>query len=130
MDRRELVKQALARRIRECLAERNMSQSDLARAAEIPRELVSSYANRRSFPNEKSFHAIAKALGFRDRYHMVPELEGVAVHDEGSPAMDIQQSPGHPGRAWLRINQSCSMATAIKIATLLEQDGAAQRAKE
>ena len=64
----------LARKLRLALHTREWNQSDLARAASMPRELISSYINGRAFPPTRSLRRLADALGIQNmgNIHRVP----------------------------------------------------------
>ena len=47
---RDMAKQELARRLAQLMQQNDWNQSDLARSADIPRELVSTYVRGKAFP--------------------------------------------------------------------------------
>ena len=105
-----------ARRLKALLAKRNMSQSDLADAAQIGRDAVSTYATGRTFPKPATLRKIAEALSVE-----IAELAPVASADE--PGWQIRQA-GQQGQAWLTINRTLPMDTALAILALIREDDA------
>jgi transcriptional regulator with XRE-family HTH domain len=123
-----MVKRELARVLNQSLLQRNMRQSDLARAADLPRELISSYCRGRSMPTPLSLQKIAVALGYKTVEEFLPEISAVAADDE-NPALDIRQVAGHPDKVWLRINQMVSFQAVAKIMAILQEDKAENAAR-
>lgn len=117
---RDLARQELARRLAKLLQDRDWNQSDLARAAELPRELISSYMRAKAFPTPKSLRRMADAL-MVTADDPVPAVAGLVAQDE-IPSFSVTEMAGHHGRVWLRINRMTSMASAMKIAAILESD--------
>jgi transcriptional regulator with XRE-family HTH domain len=123
---REIRKQEFARALQGFMLQRNMSQADLARAAGLGRDSISSYVNGRNLPKPKSAQALADALGVT-----VPQIYPGAVEravDAEIPAVELRQVAGHPGKAWLRVNRAVSFSTAAKIIALLEAEDASAAA--
>lgn len=119
---RDVAKQELARQLAALLQKNDWNQSDLARKADIPRELVSTYVRGKAFPTPKSLRRIADAFGLTVE-ELVPATHGMIAQDE-IPSFAVTEIAGHPGRVWLRVNRYVGMATAMKIAALLEGDNA------
>lgn len=115
---RDLAKQDLARRLSKALQDRDWNQSDLARASELPREVISTYVRGISFPTPKSLRRMSDALGIPVD-QLAPAAAGMAAQDE-IPAFSVTQLQGHPGKAWLRVNQVVPFSIAMKIGELLE----------
>lgn len=115
---RDLAKQDLARRLAKALQDRDWNQSDLARASGLPREVVSTYVRGVSFPTPKSLRRMSDALGIAID-QLAPAATGMAAQDE-IPGFSVTQLAGHPGKAWLRINQVVPFSIAIKIGEMLE----------
>lgn len=114
---RDLAKQELARRLQQGIMARDWNQADLARAAGVPRELVSSYMRGHSFPTPRSLRRIANALGTTPE-QLLPETQAIMADDE-VPAFQVTQMAGHPHKVWMRINQSVPLGTAMQIGALL-----------
>ena len=62
---RHLTKQEFGRRIYSLMLKKGMRQSDLARAADLPRDSISVYIRGRSLPTPLSLQKLAGALGVK-----------------------------------------------------------------
>lgn len=117
---RQLSKQEFGRRLYRCMMDAKMSQSDLARAADMGRDSISTYIRGRSMPEPKNLHKLAAALDVKVE-ELYPEELLLAMKDE-IPAIELTQAAGQPDKAWLRVNRMVSFSTAAKIIDLLEMD--------
>lgn len=115
-----LTKQEFGRRLQSLLDERHWSQSDLARAANMGRDAVSTYVNGRSFPTPKSLNMLCEALGVT-RDELLPNATMHAMNDE-HPALELRAAAGHPGKAWVRINRMMRFETATEIVKLINEE--------
>lgn len=115
-----LKKQSFGRRLYQLMLERGWHQSELARRADIPRDAVSIYVRGKSFPTPKNLAALASAFGISET-ELLPNHVESAI-DEDNPSFEMKVSPGAPSVAWVRVNRLVSLATAVKIAELLETD--------
>lgn len=119
-----LTKQELGRRLSAMLIERNMTQSDLSRAADLGRDSISTYVSGKTFPTPKALQALAHALGV-ERSDLLPN-EIMSAMDDQVPAVELKQAAGHPGVAWLRVNRLMSFSTACEIIKLIADEDAKQ----
>jgi transcriptional regulator with XRE-family HTH domain len=62
-DRRRNEREAFAGRLRDALVERGMSQAELARAAGVSKDAITTYMNHRSLPSGRTLVKIAEVLG-------------------------------------------------------------------
>lgn len=115
-----LTKQEFGRRLTALMREKNWNQSDLARAARIGRDAVSTYVRGRSFPEPKSLKKLADAFQLEPQ-QLLPNSVMEALDDE-LPALEIKQAIGHPDKCWLRINQMVSMEQALAVAQILKPE--------
>jgi transcriptional regulator with XRE-family HTH domain len=119
---RALTRQEFGRRLATLLLEHDWNQSDLARAAGLGRDSISTYVNGKTFPTPKALKALADAFGI-EKEQLLPNYQMSAMDDE-HPAVELKQAVGHPGKAWLRINRAMSFPTAAKIIAIInEEDG-------
>lgn len=119
MSSKDDTRQDFAKRLRALLAERSMSQSDLAAAAKIGRDSVSTYASGKTLPKPPTMRRIAQALGVE-----VTALNPAAVTPE--PAWQMRET-GQPGQIWLTVNRTLPMDTALAIIAMMrEEDQRAQ----
>lgn len=117
---RALTKQEFGRRLFQLMMARSMSQSDLARAAEMGRDSISTYVNGKTFPTPLALKKLADALGV-EQEELLPNGMMAAMEDE-HPAVELRQAAGHPDKAWVRVNRSMSFATAAKIISLIDEE--------
>jgi transcriptional regulator with XRE-family HTH domain len=121
MDSRDLARRELGSRLFSALREREWNQSDLARAAGVPRELISTYVTGKAFPSPKSLMKITRALGYSRVEELIPTVIGMQQRDEQAP-VDIRTWPGNPAMAWIKVNQAVPLAIAGEIVTLLTSE--------
>lgn len=117
---RELTKQEFGRRLSVLLADKGMNQSDLARAAGIGRDAISTYVRGRSFPEPRNLKKISEALGI-ERNKLLPNAAKQAIESE-IPAFEMKQAAGHPEQVWLRVNQMVNSDKAFRIFQILMED--------
>lgn len=96
-----------------------MNQSDLARAAGLPRELISTYVRGVSFPTPKSLRRMADALHMKVD-DLVPAAMGMVAQDE-VPSFAMTEIAGQRGQVWLRVNRMVPGAAAAKIFAILQE---------
>ena len=120
---KHLAKDEFARRLYKLMLEKGWRQSDLARAADLPRNAISVYMRGASLPNDESLRALAKALEV-DPDKLLPNRVESSI-DRAHPELEFRVSPADPKTAWIRINRSVSTALAIKIMALLEAEDVA-----
>jgi transcriptional regulator with XRE-family HTH domain len=116
---RDLARQELARRLAKALQDRDMNQSDLARASGLPRELISTYVRGVSFPTPKSLRRICDALHMKPD-DLVPASMGMVAQDE-VPAFAMTEIAGQRGAVWLRVNRMVPASAAAKIFAILQE---------
>lgn len=117
---KNLTKQEFGRRLQAVLMDRNLNQSDLARAAGLGRDAVSTYVRGRSFPEPKNLAKIAQALGVSTQA-LLPNTIASAL-DQEAPSMEIKEAVGHEGKCWVRINRLVTTKQALKIMQILNED--------
>ena len=106
----------LARKLRLALHTREWNQSDLARAASLPRELISSYINGRAFPTTRSLRRLADALKLKIE-DLAPQAPGM-FQWEPPPTMEITGLAN--GMARITVNTVVPISTALEIGRLIE----------
>lgn len=116
---KSLSKQEFGRRLHAILLQRGWNQSDLARKTGVGRDAVSTYIRGRSFPEPGTLKKMADALGM-DPGELLPNALESAV-DRDLPALEIREAIGHPGMAWLRINQRVTTGQALRIMQILQE---------
>jgi transcriptional regulator with XRE-family HTH domain len=130
-----IARQEFARRLHKLMRAKNWNQSDLARVAfgttedargytvARGRDSISSYLRGTTIPDPKNRDKLAKALGVSPE-ELLPNGLFDAMEQE-EPSLEIKQVVGHPGQAWLRVNQLVTFDQALKIAGILN-DGSGQ----
>ena len=121
MTPRELTKQEFGRRLMALMLERRWNQSDLARAAGIGRDAVSTYVRGRSFPDPKNLGKLAAALNMEPS-SLLPNAAARAIDSDASPMLEIKQASGHPDKVWLRVNRMVTFRQAADVFNILQQD--------
>ena len=111
------VKQEFGRRIHALLRERNWNQAELARAAGLGRDSISTYIKGTVFPDPKNLKKIADALGTTPQALMP---EGMAVAQD-LPMFEIRQSSTDPDKVHIRINRTVTFEQATKIFSIINQ---------
>lgn len=120
---KHLSKQEFGRRLYNLMLARGWHQSELARQSGLPRDRISNYVRGTAMPTPLNVQALARALNV-DPDAILPNHTMSAI-DEDAPALEIKASTAAPGKAWLRVNRLVTLATAVRIADLLENDHAA-----
>lgn len=124
---KQIAKQEFGNRLYRLMLNKGWSQSELARRADLPRDLISTYVRGRSFPTPQSAQRLSKALGILPE-ELMPNHVSSAI-EEDNPAFDMKVSPNAPGHAWVKVNQLLRLETAVKIVQLIQEDAALADAK-
>lgn len=123
---KDVLKREFGQRLHRLLVQKGMTQTDLAKAAsryvpdkQFGRDLVSSYVHGRYVPNPVNLEALAKALGVSAE-DLMPNANNLPRRGETTPPLDIRVLGDD--RASLRVNQVVSLACALKVAQLINDD--------
>lgn len=123
---KDVIKREFGQRLHRLLVQKSMSQTDLARAAakftsdkRFGRDLISSYVNGRYVPSPVNLEAMAKALGVSAE-DILPMANNLPRRGETTPPLDFRIIG--EDRASLRVNQVVSLACALKVAQLINDD--------
>jgi transcriptional regulator with XRE-family HTH domain len=120
LEPKELGKLEFGRRLMQLTLEKGWNQSDLARAAGLGRDAISTYVRGRSFPEPRSLKRIADALGLSTE-QLLPNIVAMAMDADTSPMLEIKQAAGHPDKVFLRINQMVSLQQAAAIFNIIKE---------
>lgn len=105
------------RRLQSLLIERNWNQAELARAAGLGRDSVSTYIRGTVFPDTKNLKKLADALGMTPQQLMPADM---AQHIQAEvPALEIRQSASDPNKVFIRINRTVTIEQAAQIFSIL-----------
>lgn len=119
------------RRLYELMAERDMSQSDLARACwgaktdsrgynvARNRDRISAYLSGKALPDTKNLRKLAKALGV-DEAQLAGDRAGTAA-DRRQPEIAMTAIAGHEDHVHLRINKLVPLAVAAKVIQMISK---------
>jgi transcriptional regulator with XRE-family HTH domain len=123
-----VVRQQFAHRLKKLMVQKDMSQSDLARAAfgfddptspsRVPkgRDRISAYLNARQFPDDANLEALAKALGLAPE-DLIPKIDP-ETSLKSEQVFDVQRYPNST-RARVVLIQDLEMEIVLKIMALL-----------
>lgn len=111
-------KQEFGRRIHALMLERNWNQAELARAAGLGRDSISTYVKGAVFPDPKNLKKIADALGTTPQ-SLMPD--GVTQAGQDMPMLEIRQSSTEPDKVHIRINRLVTFEQATKIFSIINQ---------
>jgi transcriptional regulator with XRE-family HTH domain len=115
----EITKIEFGRKLQQLHIDRGWNQSDLARAAGLGRDAISTYINGRSFPEPKSLRALADALQVPPD-DLLPNSVALAMKQDPAPVLEIRQTAGHPDKVYLRVNRIVSLDQAAQIFNILK----------
>lgn len=110
------AKQDFGRRLLALIRDRNWNQAELARAAGLGRDSISTYIKGTVYPDPKNLKKIADALGTTPQALMP---DGVPSTD--LPILEIRQSSTEPDKVHIRVNRLVTVEQASKIFSILNQ---------
>ncbi|MCH4543182.1 helix-turn-helix domain-containing protein [Ochrobactrum sp. A-1] len=116
-----LTKEQFGRRVYQLMTAKGWRQAELARRSGLTRDAISTYVTGRSFPSPQNAAKLAEALGVTAE-ELLPNMVEEAIAS-AHPDFEFKTSAGDPTRAWIKIDRSVSLATAVKIAELIQADG-------
>jgi transcriptional regulator with XRE-family HTH domain len=102
------------------MLQKGWNQSELARQAGIPRDSISTYVRGLSLPTPSNLAKVAAALG-EDAERLLPNYVESAINADQS-SLEMKVSTNRPDEAWLRVDRRVTMATAVKVIELLNDD--------
>lgn len=110
------AKQDFGRRLLALIRDKNWNQAELARAAGLGRDSISTYIKGTVYPDPKNLKKIADALGTTPQALMP---DGVSSTD--LPILEIRQSSTEPDKVHIRVNRLVTVDQASKIFSILNQ---------
>lgn len=105
------------RRVQSLMLERNWNQAELARAAGLGRDSISTYIRGKVFPDPKNLKRIADAFGMTPQQMMPSDM--TSAIDAEVPALEMRQSAADPTKVHIRINRTVTVEQASKIFSIL-----------
>lgn len=115
---KELTKLEFGRRLNKLMLDRGWNQSDLARAAGLGRDAISTYVRGRSFPEPKSLRKLADAMSLTTE-DLLPNTVAAAMDADTAPMLEIKQAAGHPEHVWIRVNRMVTFDQAAQIFNII-----------
>lgn len=115
------AKAMFSRRLYQAMVRKGWSQSELARNADLPRDAVSVYIRGKSLPTPLSLRKLAKALDINPDELLPPQM---MIERDRIPVFEIKATE-EPNIVLLRVNQEVPLATALKIAEMLNEKASA-----
>lgn len=118
----QLVKTEYARRLKKHLDRKNMRQSDLARLADLNRDVISTACRARSLPDPVNRAKIARALGVAPEELLPNDMQGDTNMAEPPYSLRAYGTDGK--LAWLTVNRLVEAKTGSAVIALLNEDKA------
>lgn len=120
LEPKELGKLEFGRRLMQLMLDKGWNQSDLARAAGLGRDAISTYVRGRSFPEPRSLRSLADALGTNTET-LLPNSVVMAIDADTAPMLEIKQAAGHPDRVFIRVNRMVTLEQAAAIFNIIKE---------
>ncbi len=116
-----------ANRLDKAMLARGWRQSDLARAAGLNREAISSYVRGRNWPTDVSLQKLAKALGVAPE-ELLPNKTIAAIRED-TPSFQVKTSVNEPGKAWVVLNRLMDLTDAMRIGAIVSEAAERERGR-
>lgn len=116
-----LTKHEFGKRLYALMMQQGMNQSDLARAAKLGRDSISTYIRGRSVPTPQNLDKLCAALSVAPD-ELYPNYAANAAAIEES-VLQIKQVNDNTDMMWLHINMKVDAATAIEVMQILKRKG-------
>jgi len=134
-----MSKKEFARNLQKLMNERDMTASDLARAAfgekrkpgghgtaAKGRDLISNYLRGLTFPEKKTIGKLAQALGV-EVSELIPQATRIAMLQNTDLNFNIQVLSDRPGYALVQMHRVVRLETVAKLSAAITED---QRAED
>jgi transcriptional regulator with XRE-family HTH domain len=105
------------KKMRQLMAQKGMTQSDLARASGLGRDMISHYMRGVRYPGVGSLAKLARALGVKPG-ELDPEIGIPEVEDEQFWS-EIKQRKDDPLHVLLRVQRVATMKQALAVMAIL-----------
>ena len=117
---KSITKDEFARRLYQAMIAKGWNQSELGRQAGISRDAISTYMTARNFPSPDNLARLSEALD-KTSDELLPNYNISAV-ERDQPELEMKVSPAEPDTAYLRISRRVTVATALKVLELVNND--------
>ena len=119
LSQKVLSKQEFGKRLYALMLEKGMNQSDLARAAKMGRDSISTYVRGRSVPTPQNLERLCEALSVAAE-ELYPNYAANAAAIE-EPVLQIKQVNDNSDMMWLNINMKVDASKAIEVMQILKR---------
>ncbi|KAA0971745.1 helix-turn-helix transcriptional regulator [Aureimonas fodinaquatilis] len=121
---RQRAKRIFSERLKELMREKNWSQSELARRSNLSRDRISVYLRAAALPSASALKMLASALDVTVEALMSTATSAHGIDNElkGQTPFQLKVIPGSGHLALIKVYQTVSLKTALKIAELLAND--------
>jgi transcriptional regulator with XRE-family HTH domain len=117
MSKSRIEKIEFTKKMRQLMAHKGMTQSDLGRASELGRDLISHYMRGVRYPSPRNLRKLAVALGIQPG-ELDPAI-GVPEENEQQDIAEIKQLAGDPARVRIQVRQVVTMKQALAVMAIL-----------
>ena len=119
LSQKVLSKQEFGKRLYALMLEKGMNQSDLARAAKMGRDSISTYVRGRSVPTPQNLERLCEALSVAaDELYPNYAANAAAIEE---PVLQIKQVNDNSDMMWLNINMKVDANKAIEVMQILKR---------
>lgn len=116
---RVIRKQEFAKRLYKIIVARNLTQSEVARLAEVGRDSISQYVRGMSIPKPRTLVKIAEALKVEPE-ELFPNYQAASVEEE-LPEQNFKGVTGDPEHMWVRLNIKLPKAKALEVMRIINE---------
>lgn len=118
LSQKVLTKQEFGKRLFALMLEKGMNQSDLARAAKLGRDSISTYVRGRSAPSPQNLDKLCAALSVApDELYPNYAANAAAIEE---PVLQLKQVNDGTDKMWLHINMKVDAQKAIEVMQILK----------
>jgi transcriptional regulator with XRE-family HTH domain len=115
-------KRVFAQNLHRLRMQKGWSQSELARRSDIPRDMISNYANGKNIPTIDNLAKLAQALGVSESA-LMPDVDLTMVSDTEA-LMSLNPIPGRAGTYRLLIDAPVTLDLGVRIMGVLRGEAA------
>ena len=118
LSQKVLTKQEFGKRLFALMMKKGMNQSDLARAAKLGRDSISTYVRGRSAPSPQNLDKLCAALSVApDELYPNYAANAAAIEE---PVLQLKQVNDGTDKMWLHINMKVDAQKAIEVMQILK----------
>jgi transcriptional regulator with XRE-family HTH domain len=117
MNKSRIEKIEFIKKMRQLMAHKGMTQSDLGRASGLGRDMISHYMRGVRYPSPRNLRKLAVALGIQPG-ELDPDI-GISEENEQQDIAEIKQLAGDPARVRLHVRHVVTMKQALAVMAIL-----------